>query len=187
MKTSNLLTLLTLAVCLSACKPKPGQVVSTTELIKPGKSIGQVTINETDQNLLKVMGKPDSGDSAMGKSAFTWYAGHSPKGAVTQIFLSRGQGDDAVKRVKQIRITDTRFLLMDSIHVGKPLAALEKSSNLKEIARFTDKGAGRVLYDDTLKGIAFDTDDKAIITGITVHETGKNARETYMPFFPDLK
>ncbi|MEB0260838.1 MULTISPECIES: hypothetical protein [unclassified Mucilaginibacter] len=43
------------------------------------------------------------------------------------------------------------------------------------------------LYDDSKGGIAFDVDDKDIITGITVHEPGRGAASTYLHLFSDLK
>jgi hypothetical protein len=70
------------------------------------------------------------------------------------------------------------------VHAGVPLKNVLLLYKLKKVALFTDKGRSRSLYDDVKGGIAFDVDDKDIITGITVSRTGREAASTYLPFFP---
>ncbi|GGH11522.1 hypothetical protein [Mucilaginibacter phyllosphaerae] len=172
----------TAAVDLPGDKPVP-----LVQLIVPGTSIGQTSLNESSENVHKRLGKPDSGDAAMGKSISVWYAGHDTTGNVTQMYFSRGQGDDETKRVKQIRVTSPFFKLNSKVFAGVPFKNVSGIYQLKKVATFTDKGSNHTLYDDTKAGIAFDADDKGIITGITVHEPGREAASTYLPFFSTLK
>lgn len=172
----------TTTVDLPGDKPVP-----LAYLIVPGISIGQTTINESGENVHKRLGTPDGGDAAMGKSISIWYANHDTTGYVTQMYFSRGQGDDEIKRVKQIRVTSPAFKISNKVYTGTPFKSVWASYKLKKVATFTDKGGNRSLYDDVKGGIAFDVDDKDIITGITVHEPGREAASTYLPFFSSLK
>lgn len=161
--------------------------VPLAQLIVPGVSLGQTIINESGENVHKRLGTPDGGDAAMGKSISIWYANHDTTGNVTQMYFSRGQGDDEVKRVKQIRVTSPAFKINSKLYVGVPLKSVWPLYKLKKAATFTDNGDKRSLYDDIKVGIAFDVDDKDIITGITVHEPGREVASTYLPFFSNLK
>lgn len=172
----------TTAVDLPGDKPVP-----LAQLIVPGISIGQTTINERAENVHKKLGTPDGGDAAMGKSISIWYANHDTTGHVTQMYFSRGQGNDEVKRVKQIRVTSPFFKLNSKIYSGTTFTRVKSAYELKKVATFTEKGNERTLYDDSKAGIAFDVDEQNQITGITVHEPGRDASTTYLPFFSDLK
>jgi len=158
-----------------------------TQLIVSGKSIGQISINESGENVHKQLGKPDGGDAAMGKSISIWYANHDTTSFVTKIYFSRGHGNDEIKRVKQIRVTSPFFKLRADIYTGKPLMKAKALYQLEKVATFTERGHIRILYDDLRAGIAFDVDDKDLITGLTVHEPGRSVSTTYLDFFSDLK
>lgn len=161
--------------------------VPLSQVIVPGISIGQTAINESSEDVHKKLGKPDAGDAAMGKSVSIWYAGHDTTGYVTQMYFSRGQENDEIKRVKQIRITSPAFKISSKVYTGTPFKNVRATYKLTKAATFTDKRKELSLYDDVKAGIAFDVDDKGIITGITVHEPGREAAATYLPFFNDLK
>jgi hypothetical protein len=172
----------------TAAKDFPGnKPVPPAQLIVAGISIGQTTINESGKDVHKRLGTPDGGDAAMGKSVSIWYANHDTTGYIIQMYFSRGQGDDEIQRVKQIRVTSPFFKINNEVHTGTPLKNALSLYKLKKVALFTDKGNSRSLYDDVKGGIAFDVDEKEIITGITVHEPGREAASTYLPFFPTLK
>jgi hypothetical protein len=161
--------------------------VPLSQLIVPGISLGQTTINESGENIYKRLGTPDSGDAAVGKSISIWYANHDTTGYVTQMYFSRDMGNDETSRVKQVRVTSPAFKINSKLHVGVPLKSVWSLYNLKKVATFTGKGGKRSLYDDVKTGIAFDVDDKDMITGIAVHEPGREAASTYLPFFSSLK
>ena len=161
--------------------------VPLAQLIVPGISVGQTTINESGENIHKRLGTPDGGDAAMGKSVSIWYTNHDTSGYVTQMYFSRDMGNDETSRVKQIRVTSPFFKINNKLHTGVPLKNVLSLYKLKKVALFTDKGESRSLYDDVKGGISFDVDDKEIITGITVHEPGRAVTGTYLAFFPSLK
>lgn len=161
--------------------------VPLAQLIVPGISVGQTAINQSGEDVHKKLGTPDGGDAAMGKSVSIWYANHDTTGYVTQMYFSRGQGNDEVKRVKQIRVTSPFFKISSKVYVGTRFKNVWSAYKLTKVAMFTDKGKALSLYDDVKGGIAFDVDEKDIITGITVHEPGREAASTYLPFFSDLK
>ncbi|MES2826935.1 MAG: hypothetical protein V4687_02215 [Bacteroidota bacterium] len=160
--------------------------VATAQLIVPGKRIGQISINESGEDVHKKLGVPDAGDAAMGKSISIWFANKDTTSYVTQIYFSRGQEDDDVQRVKQIRVTSPAFKLNNEIGVGSALDRVKTAYQLIKTATFTEKGVKLFLYDDSKAGIAFDVHNN-VISGITVHEPGREAAKTYLSFFPDLK
>jgi hypothetical protein len=172
----------TTAADLPGDKPVP-----LAQLIVPGISVGQTAINESSENIHKKLGKPDGGDAAMGKSISIWYANHDTTGYVTQMYFSRNMGNDETSRVKQIRVTSPWFKISNKIHAGVPFNSVEPAYKLKKVALFADKGQQRSLYDDVKGGISFEVNDKGIITSIAVHEPGREAASTYLPFFSNLK
>jgi hypothetical protein len=172
----------TTAIEMPGDKPVP-----LAQLIVPGISVGQTAINESSEVVHKKLGKPDAGDAAMGKSVSIWYANHDTTGYVTQMYFSRDMGNDETSRVKQIRVTSPWFKVSNKIYAGVPFKIVESVYKLKKIATFEDKGSKRSLYDDVKGGIGFEVDDKDTITGIVIHETGREATGTYLAFFPNLK
>jgi hypothetical protein len=172
----------TTAIEMPGDKPVP-----LAQLIVPGISVGQTAINEGSEVVHKKLGKPDGGDAAMGKSVSIWYANHDTTGYITQMYFSRDMGNDETSRVKQIRVTSPWFKVSNKIYAGMPFKIAESVYKLKKIATFEDKGGKRSLYDDVKSGIGFEVDDKNMITGIVIHETGREATGTYLAFFPNLK
>ena len=172
----------TTTVDLPGDKPVPLKL-----LIVPGVSLGQTTINEASENIYKRLGKPDAGDAAMGRSIAIWYANHDTTGYVIQMYFSRGMGNDETSRVKQARINSPAFKINNKVHVGVPFTHAEALYKLKKMGTLEERGNGRILYDDNKAGIAFETDDQNMITGITVHEPGHDMTTTYLPFFPSFK
>jgi hypothetical protein len=180
--TDTIRTTDTTALDLPGDKPVPLKL-----LIVPGVSLGQTTINEGSENIYKRLGKPDAGDAAMGKSIGIWYANHDTTGYVTQMYFSRDMGNDETSRVKQVRINSPAFKVNNKLHVGVPFTNAKALYKLTKLGTFEEKGGKHTLYDDNKAGIAFETDDKNVISGITVHEPGRDVATTYLPFFPSLK
>jgi hypothetical protein len=172
----------TTAIEMPGDKPVP-----LAQLIVPGISVGQTAINESSEVVHKKLGKPDAGDAAMGKSVSIWYSNHDTTGYITQMYFSRDMGNDETSRVKQIRVTSPSFKVSNKIYAGVPFKIAESVYKLKKIATFENKGGKRTIYDDVKGGIGFEVDDKDMITGIVVHETGRTATGTYLAFFPNLK
>jgi hypothetical protein len=172
----------TTAIEMPGDKPVP-----LAQLIVPGISVGQTAINESSELVHKKLGKPDAGDAAMGKSVSIWYINHDTTGYVTQMYFSRDMGNDETSRVKQVRVTSPAFKVSNKIYTGVPFKIAESVYKLKKTATFEDKSGKRSLYDDVKGGIGFEVDDKGTITGIVVHEAGREATATYLAFFPNLK
>jgi hypothetical protein len=213
MSTCKYLFLLILAASLASCKPKGGKnhnkqpapdspkatdtavkldipydmPVPLSQLIVPGISVGQTAINEASESVHKKLGRPDGGDAAMGKSISIWYANHDTASYQTQMYFSRDMGNDETSRVKMIRITSPWFKVSNSLFTGRPVKIAQDQFRLKKIATFTDKGNTYTIYDDQQGGISFEADEKGTCTGITVHQPGREATGTYLPFYSNLK
>ncbi|RYE28858.1 MAG: hypothetical protein EOP42_15775 [Sphingobacteriaceae bacterium] len=156
--------------------------VAAAALITPAKSIGKISLKESADSVYKDLGKPDSGDAAMGKSLSTWYSDHDPKGYQTQIFCTRNMGnaDENVSRVKQIRVTSPYFKTKEEIGVGATLMQIQSRFKVIKTASYADKKPPYQIYDDQ-KGIAFE-----ILNGkcraVIVYLPGDRGGITYLSF-----
>ena len=174
---------------------KPAAVVHANQLIIPGESMGLTSINENADMVCKVLGKPDKGDAAMGKSLYTWYSKPviTAKDTIineTNIFFIRNMGAvDEASRVDHIRVTSPFFMTREKIKVGSGIDDIKKQFTVNKIASYVSdkKKQTIIVYDDQSTGIAFEIDAMGICTGITVHKSHKRAFETYIPFFRDFK
>lgn len=158
------------------------KLVPAAALIVPGKSIGQITLRENADSVYKALGKPDSGDAAMGKSLSTWYADHNPKGYQTQVFCVRNLGnpDENISRIKQIRVTSPYFKTSERIGAGSTLTEIQTKFKVIKTASYPDKKPPYQIYDDK-KGIAFE-----ILNGkcraVIVYLPGDRGGITYLSF-----
>lgn len=162
--------------------------VTAAQLIAPGKSIGQTKLLEDAKVVFKRLGKPDSGDAAMGKSLSTWYANHNPKGYQTQIFCSRkmGSADETISRVIQIRITSPYFKTTNGIGVGSTLKQINASFTSKKTSSYQENKQTFFVY-DSVKGIAFEVSAGGKCVGIIVHLLKDYGGTTYLPFHYNQK
>ncbi len=156
--------------------------VSAAALIVPGKSIGHITLRENADSVYKALGKPDSGDAAMGKSLSTWYANHNPKGYQTQIFCSRymGSPDENTSRVKQIRVTSPFFKTKEGIGTGTVLAQVQVKFKVIKTASFKNKKPPYAIFDNR-KGIAFEVSGGKC-TAVIIYLPGDRGGITYLSF-----
>jgi hypothetical protein len=163
------------------------KTVSAAQLIVPGKSIGQTSLQEDAKLVLQKLGKPDDGDSAMGKSLFTWYANHYPFGYETQVFCSHPMGgNESVSRVKQIRVTSPYFKTANGIGAGATLKQINASFKLTKTATFKEDKHWFAVYNSD-KGIAFETNAAGKCVGVIVYPAGNLGDFNYLPFHNNLK
>ncbi|MBD1393429.1 hypothetical protein [Mucilaginibacter glaciei] len=137
-----------------------GDVTTPTQLIIPGKSIGQSIINESMENVYNRFGKPDSSDAAMGSALAVWYAGHNKAGYKTSIFSCHNYNgkDDIFQYVKRILVTSPYFKTAAGIGVGSTLAQIKQQHAVKPGNDHKAGGKTMNVYDDIAKGISFEVD-----------------------------
>lgn len=137
-------------------------------MITPGGGIGKITIGENADSVVKVLGKPDSSDAAMGSQLMTWYDKHNAKTYQINVFSHHNMGatDENIARVKAIRITSPAFSTSEMIHVGTPFGELQKYFSLRKITSANKKEIS--VYNDQKNGIAFEVAKNNICTGIIV-------------------
>ena len=155
-----------LVSCSSPDKKENALATSTSEetadslLITPGKSIGEVKLNDDLQALTNVLGKPDLSDAAMGGAAYTWFANHNEAGFRTSVYGHRNMGaaDENIVHIKKILITDPAYKTADGINTGLLADSIRKKYTLGDSSVYAIDGKPRSLYTDMLKGIAFEVD-----------------------------
>lgn len=156
--------------------------VASAALITPAKSIGKISLNENAAAVYKDLGKPDSGDAAMGKSLSTWYADHDPKGYQTQIYCARNMGnaDENVSRVKQIRVTSPFFKTKEDIGAGATLAQIQAKFKVVKTASYPTQKPPYEIYDGK-NGIAFEILNSKC-SAVIVYLPGDRGGITYLSF-----
>ncbi|GAA3981608.1 hypothetical protein [Mucilaginibacter dorajii] len=162
---------------LIASDTSNASLVSVDRLIMPGKGIGHIMVNDDAETAVKLLGRPDSSDAAMGSALMVWFAKHNIAGYRTSIFAHRNMGgkDEAVSRIQKILITSPWFKTADGVGVGSSLAAIKKGYTVKLTSGYNAKTGKVEVYTDLDKGISFEVDktsDKCVAVVIhKVHDT----------------
>jgi len=145
---------------------------TTTQLIVPGRSIGNIQLGEDVANVSATLGRPDSSDAGMGSSLMVWFARHNPKGYRISVFAHRNMGakDEIISRIQKILITSPGFKTADGMGVGSPETDIKKSYDLKPTSDYKNKDGKVQVYTDLDKGISFEIDASNKCVGIVVHK-----------------
>jgi hypothetical protein len=144
--------------------------VPANRLIIPGKSIGLTYIDEKQDEVMKHLGSPATGDASMGgKSEAIWYSKPVVHGADTIInettiyFYTDNYGEkNAVSKVDHIRITSGYFLTAQHIGNGSSLESIQKYfHNLQQTGTDTAPKTNKpiTIYNDSKSGIEFQIED----------------------------
>ena len=162
------------------------------DTIVPGKSIGLIRLNETAELAIKALGTPDSADADTKKAMLQWFSKPTGKGIDTTVnritvFTTGNAGSKVeAQKIKHIRVTSPFYKTAEKISYGSTLTFIKmhypslKNSSLA----FKDKTGSEILvYDAINDGIAFEINEATKCAGITVHEPGKKASETYISIY----
>ncbi|MEO7213191.1 hypothetical protein [Mucilaginibacter sp.] len=197
MKRYTYLTILFAMLLAVACKQKSSDAAGnnapdlpdTTEvkaipaeqLISPGESIGHIKLEGSADSVVQLLGRPDTGDAAMGSQLATWYADHDSTGYQTSIFSRRHMGgkDEPVSRIKKILVTSPWFKTAEYISTGNNMKDIGKYYTLKEGNSYKAKGQTIKTYSDIAKGISFEIEEDGKCVGILVHKSN-SAADTYL-------
>lgn len=172
----------------SSIAPNNRDTIQVHKLIVAGQSIGLTNIGQTAAEISALLGKPDEGDAAMGKSLSTWYSKNHPE-YKTQVFCSIYFGaDEDQPRVKSIRVNNPFFETSSGLKAGSHWKDIEKEfPGLLLVGSYT-QGKGKVkVFDDVVKGIAFEINEESICVGICVHSREEKGFLQYLPFENNFK
>ncbi|WP_295129085.1 hypothetical protein [uncultured Chitinophaga sp.] len=159
--------------------------VTAESMIIPGKSAGLTNIGENAARVNERLGRPDSGDAAMGKAISIWYAGHTEGDDLIAVYTERNMGIDDTSRVKMIRVTSPGFTTAEGIHTGRNIAGVRQQYNIMPQATYTAHGHRYTIF--SAKGISFEVNADSVLTAIIVHEVTRPANSGYIPFHPNAK
>ena len=156
--------------------------ISEKQLINPGTGIGQLRIDATTTEVYKILGKPDSGDNAMGSSLAVWYADHKPSGYSTSVFASHkyGSKDEQASYVKKIMVNSPWFKTKEGVGTGSTLAEIKTHFNLKQESSIKLKGQNIDVYTDLPKGITFEVDPQTSKCSSIIVGRPNEANGTYL-------
>lgn len=164
--------------------------VDSAFLVVPGKSIGEISLEENMTEVGKKLGRPDAGDAAMGKAWGIWYSKDSTDGQKNELAVYSSYRDTSmmVKEVKQIRITSAQFKTQSGLTTGGPEAdAKSKFPAMELVSSYLNQSKDTVtVYDSRQDGIGFEfLKGKSI--SITVHPVNQSVNGTYLTLHPEWK
>lgn len=151
--------------------------------IIPGKRLGNIVLDENSSKVMDSLGKPDSGDAAMGKAISTW---HENSQHLLSIYTTTKMGVEDFSRIKAIRSLSPDFHTDGDLGVYSTLDEIQQKFHLNEIGTFVHDNKTYTLYGgDT--GIGFEIGEDHKCNGIVITEEGNDADQLYLSFYPDLK
>ncbi|MCK7556578.1 hypothetical protein MKQ70_16760 [Chitinophaga sedimenti] len=189
------------AVALAGCQPREKSIRELSEpdtpivsrpemtaetLIVPGESAGMLSLNEDAANAIKLLGKPDSSDAAMGKAVIVWYPASKRGDDLTAVYSERKMGVDETARIRMIRVTSPAYTTAEGIHTGKSIEDIRQHYRLEAEASFGSHGYTYTIF-GTGQGISFEVNADSLLTGIIVHDSARNAKSGSLPFHPGAK
>ncbi|WP_143159841.1 hypothetical protein [Chitinophaga jiangningensis] len=146
-------------------------VTDSTTLIQPGKRIGITVIQANADSLIKIIGKPDFSDAAMGTYLNTWYARHTDGIYQTSIFSQRNMGgpDEAITHVKSVYVTSHAFRTTNGLGPGTQMSTIQNLYTLQHTGTFVKDKDSLDLYEDLKSGISFEAGKDGICRGVLVY------------------
>lgn len=151
--------------------------------IIPGKRLGTIVLNENATSVLDSLGKPESGDAAMGKAVSNW--NENTENSLS-IYTTTKMGVEDFSRIKAARTLSPKFQTQHSIGVNSTLEEIESNYKLNKVGYFTSKNNHYTLY-STEEGIGFEIGDDKKCCGIVLTEKGSEPQQLYLTFYPELK
>ncbi len=151
--------------------------------IIPGKRLGNIILNENTTVVLDSLGKPDSGDAAMGKAISTW---RKDSNNLLSIYTTTKMGIEDFSRIKAIRSLSPDFKTISDLGVNSTLSEIERYFKLNKIGVFPLNGKSYRLYSSD-EGIGFEVGEDQKCHGIVIAEKGTSPEQHYLTFYPDLE
>ncbi|MFB6453853.1 hypothetical protein ACE38W_01175 [Chitinophaga sp. Hz27] len=205
----NLLLFIPLFAMMGACNQHSGQsgnsdttavakdsagstaAVSTPSpevLIIPGKQIGMTVIHANADSLIKILGKPDFSDAAMGTYFNSWYKRHTDGIYQTSIYSQRNMGgpDEAITHVKSVYVSSPAFKTSERLGAGSAASVLKEHFTLQRGGVYSNAKDSLVMYDDIPHGISFEINKEDKCSGVLVYAAGDTAAAR-LPVHQDMK
>jgi hypothetical protein len=165
-----------------------------SNLVIPGHSIGGIYLREPASRALPALGKPSTGDAAMGRFWAVWvtHISKSHRQYELDVLTIRDQ-TGLLEFVEQVRVTSPWFITRQGVRVGSTRSTVLKvfpDARLIDSNSTTHVHQNLVLYDDTRHGILFEfaVDNRRCIpstkcSAILIHPKGQSALEEYLPWY----
>ena len=157
----------------------PLKTIAKAKMIIPGKRIGDICIGESTDSVVLKLGKPDSGDNAMGASVMTWFDKTGRLVHQTSIYTHKTMGakDERISHVELIRETGPSYKTAD---YGGASSALKDVMKLYKLKKHPDPANKKVwLYDNYQTGIGFEVDSTQRCLAVYIYAPGDSAA-TYL-------
>ncbi len=146
----------------------------STDTIFAGDKIAQLTINQSFDEALQIMGDPSAADTSKNNLLLQWKTNKidTIQYLTTALFSNKKDG----KKIKQISTTSPSFKTPTMVSCGSTLAyiKIQYPTIKKATETFTNKEGKTILvYDDIKEGIAFETNEEGKCVLVSVHVKGQ--------------
>ena len=146
----------------------------SNDTIFAGERIAQLTINQSFDEALQIMGDPTAADTSKNNLLLQWMANKTDtiQYTTTALFSNRKEG----KKIKQVATTSPSFKTPTQVGCGSTLAYIKiQYPTLKKATETYTNKAGQTIavYDDIKEGIAFETNEEGKCILVSVHVKGQ--------------
>ena len=144
------------------------------DTIFAGDRIAQLSINQSFDEVMQIMGDPYAADTSKNNLILQWKANKiDTVQYLTTTLFSTGK---AGKKIKQIATTSPSFKTPTMVGCGSTLAYIKvQYPTIKKATETYINKAGKTIsvYDDAKEGIAFETNDEGKCVLVSVHVKGQ--------------
>ncbi|WP_432709189.1 hypothetical protein [Pedobacter sp.] len=145
-----------------------------------GYAAGKIKIDENSEDVIKMLGKPDSSDAAMQKMVAFWFDNQDDTRYSIAIFAARSTEDQEPPKVRQIRVTSPAYKTKTGIGVNSTLTNIRSAFDVQEV-KFP-LNANQVLHIWIDKeGIAFEIGKDQRCNAVIIYKKGDDPSSTYLP------
>lgn len=144
------------------------------DTIYAGEGIGELALNNSLDEALKIMGEPSTADTSKKTLLFQWKTGKADTVQYYTSALFSTNGD--VKKIKQININSPIFKTPMQVSCGSTLAyiKIQYPTLKKPTETYLDKEEKTIaVYDEVKEGIAFEINESGKCVLVSVHVKGQ--------------
>ena len=166
------------------------QSLAANDSIVPGKSIGNISVEENAEEVIQALGQPDSAKDQTGSAVLSWYrnlpgnAADSNINSIKVLTKAISAKQEGTNRVKQIRITSSFFKTLGQAGIGSTIVFIKMQfPSLKKAtgSYINNNGSTVTVYDAVKEGIAFEIGSLTKCIAIIVHKPGEKAAPLWVP------
>lgn len=147
----------------------------------PGIGAGMIKIDQDTEEVMKILGRPDSSNAAMQKMLAFWHTDVDGKSYPISIYAGRDTEEMSTSRVLQIRVTSPTFQTQKGVGVASTLDDIKEAYDVQEITSSDTQNNNEPTIWDNNEGIAFEINQQKKCIAVIIHKKGELLSATNRP------